>query len=233
MVGYSWTFGDGDSGTGKVVQHTYAGTGSFDVTLEVTDHEGLTSTTTRTVQVEDAVPVSLVEKTSAWTWRYQAGAPGTGWNTVGFDDTGWQQSGTAPLGWAPANASGQVTTNIDTFATTPERPQTAYFRRTFQVTDPARLSQVVVTGVADDGAVFYVNGVEIGRQNMRDGAVTPTTYAPSARRLAVAEADPVVLEVPAGLLVAGTNVIAAETHVNYRGTPDLTFYLSLNALRTP
>lgn len=231
IVGYAWTFGDGSTGTGEVAQHTYAGPGSYQVTLTVTDHEGLTDSETRTVQVVDAAPVTLVQQASSWTWRYAAGAPGTGWNGLGFDDSGWQQAGPAPLGFAPDNASGNLGTDIDTFATTAERPIAAYFRRTFQVADPGKMSQVVLRGVADDGAVFYVNGVEVGRQNMRDGTVTYTTYAPTSRRLSVAEADPVVLQVPAGLLVAGTNVIAGETHVNYRATPDLTFYASLQALQ--
>ncbi len=34
------------------------------------------------------------------------------------------------------------------------------------------------------------------------------------------------IEVPANLLVAGTNTITAETHVNYRSTADVTFWLT-------
>ena len=233
ITGYAWNFGDGATGTGEVDEHNYAAPGSYQVTLTVTDDEGLEASTTQTVEVDNTVPVNLVAKDSAWRWRYEAGDPGAGWNTGGFNDSGWDQAGIAPLGFAPANASGQVTTDIDDFATTTQRPLAAYFRRTFQVTDPDDLEEIVVSGVADDGAVFYVNGVEIGRQNMRDGAVTYTTYAQSSRRLSVAEANPLVLQVPSSLLVAGTNVIAAETHVNYRGTPDLTFYLTMNAFQHP
>lgn len=76
----------------------------------------------------------------------------------------------------------------------------------------------------DNGVAVYVNGVEVGRKNMRDGAVTPTTYATSARRVAVAQNDMLTITVPRNLLVSGTNVIAAETHVNFRATPDVTFW---------
>src|SRR5690606_17246818 len=99
------------------------------------------------------------------------------------------------------------------------------------VTDVASVVGLRLTAIANDGAVVHVNGVEVGRQNMRDGAVTHTTYAPTARRHAVAAANPLVVEVPAALLVEGTNVIAVETHVNYRNTPDVTFGAQVDLVR--
>jgi PKD repeat protein len=45
---YSWTFGDGSSGTGKTASHTYASWGNYSVTLTVTDAGG-SSTKTQTV----------------------------------------------------------------------------------------------------------------------------------------------------------------------------------------
>ncbi|WP_202798083.1 hypothetical protein, partial [Serinicoccus profundi] len=108
---------------------------------------------------------------------------------------------------------------------TTDRPRAAYFVREFEVADADRVVSLVLDTVADDGAVVYVNGVEVGRQNMREGEVTHFTYAPSARRREVAQADPLVIEVPVGLLVDGTNVVATQTHLNYRGTRDISFDL--------
>lgn len=51
IVAYSWDFGDGSSGTGKLVQHTYAHAGTYSVSLTVTDDAGATATITNTVLV--------------------------------------------------------------------------------------------------------------------------------------------------------------------------------------
>ena len=44
IVQYSWTFGDGVTGTGAVADHTYAAAGNYDVTLTVTDDAGASAT---------------------------------------------------------------------------------------------------------------------------------------------------------------------------------------------
>ena len=51
LTSYAWTFGDGSTATGPTASHTYASAGTRSVTLTVTDDEGATSSTTRTVAV--------------------------------------------------------------------------------------------------------------------------------------------------------------------------------------
>jgi PKD domain-containing protein len=50
---YSWTFGDGTSGTGPSVAHTYGRAGDFTVALTVTDRGGIVDSVSQTVQVEE------------------------------------------------------------------------------------------------------------------------------------------------------------------------------------
>jgi probable HAF family extracellular repeat protein len=49
IVSYNWTFGDGATGTGASLSHTYPAAGSYPVTLTVADGGGLTSSLTATV----------------------------------------------------------------------------------------------------------------------------------------------------------------------------------------
>lgn len=46
---YSWTFGDGNSAEGPTARHVYNSYGTFTATLTVTDTEGLTSSSSKTV----------------------------------------------------------------------------------------------------------------------------------------------------------------------------------------
>ena len=49
IASYAWDFGDGTSGTGPTPSHSYATSGSYNVTLTVTDNGGATGAATRTV----------------------------------------------------------------------------------------------------------------------------------------------------------------------------------------
>src|SRR5207247_7178867 len=48
---YSWTFGDGATSTAQNPSHTYAAGGTYTVTLAVTDNQGATASTSKSVTV--------------------------------------------------------------------------------------------------------------------------------------------------------------------------------------
>lgn len=54
IASYAWTFGDGTSGSGKTVSHTYLAGNTFNVTLTVTNDRGLSASTTRALAVGGA-----------------------------------------------------------------------------------------------------------------------------------------------------------------------------------
>jgi hypothetical protein len=56
ILSYAWQFGDGTSGQGVQVSHTYAVAGTYPVTLTVTDDGGLTGSLTRNLTVSAAAP---------------------------------------------------------------------------------------------------------------------------------------------------------------------------------
>ncbi len=54
IVSYAWAFGDGTTGSGVDVSHTYAAAGTYPVTLTVTDDDGATGQAGGTVTVAPA-----------------------------------------------------------------------------------------------------------------------------------------------------------------------------------
>ncbi len=52
VTNYEWTFGDGTTATGATAEHAYDASGTYTVSLTVTDDEGESDTTNRTVTVE-------------------------------------------------------------------------------------------------------------------------------------------------------------------------------------
>ncbi len=56
VVSYSWAFGDGTTGTGSVVTHSYSPAQIYTVTLTVTDNGGVTGSTPSQVTVTDRPP---------------------------------------------------------------------------------------------------------------------------------------------------------------------------------
>ena len=51
IVSYNWDFGDGDTGVGMNIEHTYYHSGQYNVTLTVTDNDGLSDSCSITVNI--------------------------------------------------------------------------------------------------------------------------------------------------------------------------------------
>jgi len=80
----------------------------------------------------------------------------------------------------------------------------------------------------DDGAVVYVNGVEVARENMPSGPIDRRTLASSNVRT-VSETT---VAIPASALAEGANTIAVEVHQYRAGsTADLYFDAALDITR--
>ncbi len=58
IASYAWDFGDGKTGSGSIVDHTYENGGTYTVTLVVTDADGASSSATATVTVDHVAPTA-------------------------------------------------------------------------------------------------------------------------------------------------------------------------------
>lgn len=102
---------------------------------------------------------------------------------------------------------------------------TTTFRARFTLdADPATV-ELFASCVLDDGAVFYLNGVEVLRENVPAGAVDATTLASEP----VEDPDTLDLELPTGPLARGENLLAVEVHQAERDDADLLFGCALSA----
>lgn len=74
IVSYAWTFGDGATGSGVAVHHTYTAAGQYAVRLTVRDGAGREHSAQRTVTVESApTPPPPGPLTAAFTFQPQRG----------------------------------------------------------------------------------------------------------------------------------------------------------------
>ena len=84
----------------------------------------------------------------------------------------------------------------------------------------------VVTNYLSDGAVFYMNGVEINRVRMPAGTVNYSTVATGTSSPAGQYS---VFGIPGAALVLGDNVLEVEAHQAAASSADMVFGLSLTA----
>ena len=152
-------------------------------------------------------------------WRFdQSGLDiGTEWRNVDYDDSAWD-SGQGLFFKETSALPGPKNTPLET-------GQITYrFRSTFELTDNILAEELTVRHIVDDGAVFYLNGVEIFRFNMPGGEIGVDTE--SDRSISNADSiGPVTL--PKELLVAGTNTFAVEVHQSSPGSNDVVFGMQL------
>jgi hypothetical protein len=179
------------------------------------------STTTTTTTTTPPTGGTLVAAGATWRYLDNGSNQGTAWRATSFDDSAWKQ-GPAQLGYG----DGDEATVISYGPNASQKYLTSYYRRQF-LADPSSVgSTLTLNLLRDDGAVVYLNGTEVARTNIPAGTVTSTTYSVSPVS-GNAEQAYLTFNVPANLLVSGTNTIAVEIHQDYRGDPDSSFDLSL------
>jgi Concanavalin A-like lectin/glucanases superfamily/Lamin Tail Domain/CotH kinase protein/Bacterial TSP3 repeat len=137
-------------------------------------------------------------------WRFnQSGINfGTTWLEPGFDDSAWLEGDALFYGTAaalPAPKNTPLTVGRRTY----------YFRTQFFFDGALPGAEFTLNPILDDGAVFYLNGVEVLRVNMPGGTVSYATFASTSVGNA-SYTGPYLIA--ATNLVVGTNTLAVEVH---------------------
>lgn len=138
---YTWSFGDGGSGTGQTVSHEYRSAGNFTATLRVTDARGQSAQTSQAVAVTGGTPPSAAfvysptaprigqqifftaeasraatgRRLVAYDWNFGSGRTGTG-VTVGKQ---YDSPGSYVVTLTVTDDAGQQATTSQTIAVVP------------------------------------------------------------------------------------------------------------------
>jgi len=174
--------------------------------------------------VSDASLTSVVvAQGSVWRYLDDGSSQGTAWRAPGFDDSAWQ-SGPAQLGYGEGDEATVVSYGPDSH----NKYITTYFRHSFNVSGTSEIIGLTVKLLRDDGAVVYLNGHEVVRDNMPSGTITYLTHASS--NVGGGDEDTFFgFDIDPSFLVEGTNVLAVEIHQESAQSSDLSFDLALEA----
>ena len=164
-------------------------------------------------------------------WRYNESGVElpSGWQSSAHavDGIDWK-SGPSLIGFELGNAPEAILTPV---ASPNENAISSYYFESEFVVTAEQLAgplSLQLWHVIDDGAVFYLNGVEVERYNLPDGPIEASTPSELTIRNAVLEGP---FELPTRDLVEGRNRLSVEVHQSAPNSSDVLFGLVLNAVR--
>jgi hypothetical protein len=200
-----------------------AGVHSLAAVASDTSNAKVTNSVTITVTNPPNTDI-LLANGSAWKYLDDGTNQGAAWYAVGFNTTTWS-NGIAEIGFGDTDSDRPETTVTRKFVpgSTTAQITNYYFVTTFNVPNPSLYSVDGLTFnlLRDDGAVVYLNGTELYRDNMPAGPVTFATFATAA-----GTDDGTVYyrtNISASRLVPGANTLAVELHQNSATSTDISF----------
>jgi hypothetical protein len=178
----------------------------------------------------DAVfePVTLLDWDALWRANESGADLGQNWKNESHPSGGDWKQGAGPLGWDNSSLEPPIATFLTQPSQNPAGRVVTYYFETDLTLTQVELDAVVelqLVHLIDDGAVFYINGQEVARFEMPDGAITHLTESTGGSDAEIE--GPVV--VPRSALVPGMNRISVEVHQASPGSSDYVFGMQLLA----
>ena len=174
--------------------------------------------------------LQLIGLNSTWRFNESGNDLGANWAGSAHPVGGDWESGPAIIG-VDSGFPFPIATLVDPTQSNNPFVRTYYFERDFTLTgeQASDLESLDIQHLIDDGAVFYLNGVELFRFNMEDGPVTSSTLSDGG--IGAATYVNAIVDVPPNTAVAGTNRFSVEVHQATTGSGDIIFDLSAEAVR--
>lgn len=188
-------------------------------------------TQTETIPPEYNLP--LFPMNHVWKYNTNGVDLGTEWRNVGYNDADWP-SGPGILGHedtaatlaAFAAAGEAVRTEFGSLSG--RNIPTYYFRTTFTNTNTISGLGLMVEGWMDDGAVFFLNGVEVGRFTSPGTWTDPVAFTSLVSAAVSPEETIKQVVLNSAPLRFGENTLAVEVHQNSLTSSDVVLGIRLN-----
>ena len=148
-------------------------------------------------QVED---VTFIPAGASWRYFKGSAPPPAGWNALDFDAGTWLEGPTG-IGYGDDDDATQLGDMQGNY-------MAVFMRRRFEVTEATAVSALSLEVTYDDGFAAYLNGSEVARVNLADGAAFDAVAAQGI------EPTVVTIDLASHLpdLRSGSNALAIEIH---------------------
>ncbi|MBI5387971.1 MAG: phosphodiester glycosidase family protein [Verrucomicrobia bacterium] len=198
------------------------------------------------------IVTKIFDITNSWRYSTENYDAVPSWKSPGFNDTNWP--GGPGLLWLDVPGSAGYPFVAPKNTPLPNDPNTTYpfrtyyFRTHFNFTNSLAGASLIVSNFLDDGAIYYLNGVEVLRQHMNPA---PFVYANATLAAGYScsnyvQGDPhrgngctncpevyTLTGTRLTNLVQGDNLLAAEVHNYSAQSSDITFGLALLSAALP
>ena len=168
----------------------------------------------------------FIADNAIWKYHDQGQNLGTAWRSASYNVAAWP-SGAAQLGYG----DGGEATVLGYGGVSNNKYITTYFRREFTANTGSGLSDLSLELLRDDGAVVYLNGQEVVRDNMPTGVIDYLTTA-FATTDGSNETTYFSFPLQPAAFVNGVNTIAVEIHQKTATSSDISFALRLKGFQS-
>ena len=169
------------------------------------------------IRAEPGASLEVIDFDHTWRYNLDAGAAGlpTDWasNAHTVDNISWSE-GPGLLGKESATLTEPILTEI-----TLSTKIRYYFETEFNFSGSGQVDTIIIDHLIDDGAIFFLNGVELGRTaTMPSSEILPNTLSSS-----VGNATLQTSSFSNPNILPGTNRLSVQVHQSNQGSSDLVF----------